>query len=811
VNRDFDADLDELFDGPAVTPAPGSKHGAHNGAHNGAHSAVESAAATATSPEALPTGSASDVLLDAIFTGLNPAQREAVEQTEGPLLVLAGAGSGKTRVLTSRIAYLIGVCGIPADQILAVTFTNKAAGEMKERVEKLLGPMASEISIGTFHSIGVKILRRDIGHLARSRGFVIYDDSDSIGVIKNILKANNLDPKVHDPRRIRWQIDQWKNAGLLPPAAAKQAHDLDEEMVSGLYAKYQKKLAESEALDFGDLLLLTAELFRSHPRVLDYYRQKYSYILVDEYQDTNGVQYGLIGQLAAEHQNLCVVGDPDQSIYAWRGADIRNILDFEQDYAGAKVIKLEQNYRSTQPILSGASAVISNNLDRKEKDLFTDREGGSPIRFFEAEDDREEAQFVVKNLLAANRAEDVAYGSMGILYRTNAQSRSFEEELLKYDVPYTIVGGQRFYDRAEIKDILSYLRLLVNPRDDQALRRIVNKPVRGIGKASFEKVESLAIERGLPLLEAMREAVEGQLVGRTSGKLAAFLEMMDTFASAPEGGLELGGTLDGLPLDDMIARVMDATGYIRALEKEDTPESETRLDNLRELLSSARDFHVVNEDELAGEERSELELYLDQVALISDLDSYEDRDDRVSLMTVHSAKGLEFPIVFLVGMEERIFPHASSSRDEAGLEEERRLCYVAMTRAMEHLFITCAAERFRYGDRSYQSPSRFLQEIPEELIETLGTASRGARARAGVSGSSSGDSSSSGRLDYSYAQESVDDGEGIAIGTLVRHPVFGRGEVLAVMGSDLNQKLRIKFERAGVKTVMVRYANLELA
>jgi DNA helicase-2/ATP-dependent DNA helicase PcrA len=747
-------------------------------------------------------------LAESIFQGLNPAQREAVETTEGPLLVLAGAGSGKTRVLTSRIAYLIGVLGIPADQILAVTFTNKAAGEMKERVEKLLGPAARDISIGTFHSIGVRILRRDIGHLARSRGFVIYDDADSIGVIKDVLKVEGMDPKVHDPRRIRWQIDQWKNAGLLPPAAASRAKDLDEELIATLYAKYQRKLADAEALDFGDLLLLTAELFRSHPRVLEYYRQKYSYVLVDEYQDTNGVQYGLIGQLAAGHRNLCVVGDPDQSIYAWRGADIRNILDFEQDYTDAKVIKLEQNYRSTQPILSGASAVIANNTDRKEKELFTDQEGGSPIRFYEAEDDREEAQFVIRNLLNANRSEDIPFKHIAILYRTNAQSRSFEEELLKYDVPYTIVGGQRFYDRAEIKDIMSYLRLLVNPKDDQALRRIVNKPTRGIGKASFEKVEGLAIARGLPLFEAMRVAVDTNLVGRTTGKMAAFLDMMDAFASSPAGGLSVGGTLDGLSLDDMIARVMDGTGYIRALEKEDTPEAETRLDNLRELLSSARDFHTMNEEELAEEDRSELELYLDQVALISDLDSYEDRDDRVSLMTVHSAKGLEFPIVFLVGMEERIFPHASSIRDESGLEEERRLCYVAMTRAMEHLFLTCAGERFRYGDRTYQTPSRFLQEIPDELIETLGTASRSARARAGVSSTSRGGDS---RFDYSYGQDEVGEGEGVAIGTRVRHPVFGRGEVLAVLGTDLNQKLKIKFERAGMKTVMVRYANLELA
>ena len=747
-------------------------------------------------------------LADSIFGGLNPAQREAVETTEGPLLVLAGAGSGKTRVLTSRIAYLIGVLGIPAEQILAVTFTNKAAGEMKERVEKLLGPVASEVTIGTFHSIGVRILRRDIGHLARSRGFVIYDDADSIGVIKDVLKGEGLDPKVHEPRRIRWQIDQWKNAGLLPTAAASRATDLDEEMISGLYAKYQRKLADADALDFGDLLMLTAELFRSHPRVLEYYRQKYSYILVDEYQDTNGVQYGLIGQLAAGHRNLCVVGDPDQSIYAWRGADIRNILDFEQDYADAKVIKLEQNYRSTQPILSGASAVISNNRERKDKELFTDKEGGSPIRFFEGEDDREESRFVIERMIQAHRREDVPFKHMAILYRTNAQSRTFEEELLKYDIPYTIVGGQRFYDRAEIKDIMSYMRLIVNPKDDQALRRIVNKPTRGIGKASFEKVESLAAGRGVSLLEGMRIAVDTELVGRSTGKLAAFVNMMDGFRSSPEGGLPVGGSLDGLPLDDMIARVMDGTGYIRALEKEDTPESETRLDNLRELLSSARDFHAMNEDELADEERSELELYLDQVALISDLDSYEDREDRVSLMTVHSAKGLEFPIVFLVGMEERIFPHASSARDEAGLEEERRLCYVAMTRAMEHLFLTCAAERFRYGDRTYQSPSRFLQEIPDELIETLGTAQRGARARAG---SSSGASSKAARFDYSYGQTEPSEGDGVAVGTLVRHPVFGRGEVLAVIGIDLNQKLRIKFERAGVKTVMVRYANLELA
>jgi len=732
-----------------------------------------------------------------MLRSLNPQQRAAVEATEGPVLVLAGAGSGKTRVLTHRIAYLVGACSIPPENILAVTFTNKAAGEMRERVEKLLGIATADLWISTFHSACVRILRRDISHLGYSRGFVIYDEGDTRSAIRDALKRHGLDSSVSEAKRFQWRIDRWKNDGLDPAAASRAAQDLDSETTAEVYATYQRLLADSNALDFGDLLLRTVELFNRYPEVLAHYRRRWQYVLVDEYQDTNRVQYDLVRLLAAGHENLCVVGDPDQSIYAWRGADLRNILDFEQDYADAKVIKLEKNYRSTQPILSGATAVISNNIERKEKGLFTDREGGSPIRFFEAENDREEAQFVIRNILVSNRNDDVPFGHQAILYRTNAQSRVFEEELLKYDVPYTIVGGQRFYDRAEIKDVMSYLRLLVNPRDDQALRRIVNKPTRGIGKTSFERVESLAAARGIPLLEAMRAAVETKLAGRAAGKMAAFLDMMDAFANLRAG----------FSLDDLISRVLNETGYLRALEKEDTPEAESRLDNLRELLSSACDFHAANEDELADEERTELELYLDQVALISDLDSYEDRHDRVSLMTVHSAKGLEFPIVFLVGMEERIFPHASSSRDEAGLEEERRLCYVAMTRAMEHLFLTCAAERFRFGDRTYQTPSRFIQEIPDELIETLGTASRGARSRAGASGRS-GESS---RFDYSYGQQEPGEADGVVPGTLVRHPVFGRGEVLAVLGTDLNQKLRIKFERAGVKTVMVRFANLELA
>jgi len=737
------------------------------------------------------------LLAETILADLNPEQRIAVESTEGPLLVLAGAGSGKTRVLTSRIAYLIGVCGIPPESMLAVTFTNKAAGEMRERVAKMLGEeQARDLAIGTFHSMCVRILRRDIGHLERSRGFVIYDDSDSLGVIKDVLKRHGLDPKVHDPKRLRWRIDQWKNQGLLPAQAAAAAADIDDELSSELYATYQRLLADANALDFGDLLLQTVELFKRFPQVLGHYQRRWQYVLVDEYQDTNGVQYELVGQLAASHRNLCVVGDPDQSIYAWRGADIRNILDFEHDYEDAKVVKLERNYRSTSPILAGASAVVANNSDRKPKTMFTEREGGALIRYFEAADDREESQFVIRQILTRSRRDGRPYGDFAILYRTNAQSRSFEEELLKYDVPYTVVGGMRFYERAEVKDVLAYLRLMVNPTDNQALRRIVNRPTRGIGKTTLERADALAVERGLSLMDGLRE-FGASAAARTANKIRDFLAMMDG----------LSAELPERPPDEVITRVLERSGYLAALAAEGSPEAESRVENLKELVASAEDFHIANADTL-DETRSELELYLDQVALVSDLDGYDQRSEVVSLMTAHAAKGLEFPCVFLVGMEEGIFPHASSSRDAAGLEEERRLCYVGMTRAMEQLLLTSASERRRFGDRSYQTPSRFLREIPEDHIE-IDPASRSrveSRPRGEVR---SGGGSS---FDYSYSQDAPDDeGEGIRPGLRVRHPVFGVGEVLAVTGADLNQKLKIKFERAGVKTVMVRYANLEPA
>ncbi|MDH3213907.1 MAG: UvrD-helicase domain-containing protein [Myxococcales bacterium] len=710
-----------------------------------------------------------------ILEGLNPEQRRAVETTEGPLLVLAGAGSGKTRVLTHRIVYLMGVCGIPPEGILAVTFTNKAAGEMRERVQKLLGPEAEALWVTTFHSACVRILRRDIGHLGLSRGFVIYDQADGLGVVKEALRRHGLDPRVVDPRRIQWRIDQWKNACVAPAAAVEGAADLDSERAAEVYATYQRLLVDANALDFGDLLLRTTELFERFPEVLRYYRSRWQYVLVDEYQDTNRAQYKLVQQLAGEHRNLCVVGDPDQSIYAWRGADIRNILDFEGDYPEAQIVVLERNYRSTQPILTGASAVVANNVDRKSKDLFTERTGGEPIEVHEALDDRGEAQYVVRRILAESRGEGRPLGEFAIFYRTNAQSRLFEEEFLKYDVPYVVVGGVRFYDRAEVKDALAYLRLISNPADGVALRRIVNRPARGIGKTTLERAERFARERQVPLLEGLRLVVEAA-AARSAPKVRGFLDLL----------AELRADILDRPPSDALARVLDRTGYTRHLEKEGTPEAEARIENLRELLAAAEDFSR----ESAGvdmDERSELEIFLDQVALVSDLDGYQRRDEAVSLMTAHCAKGLEYPVVFVVGMEEGIFPHAASLRDERGIEEERRLCYVGMTRAMQKLTLTCASERLRFGSRTYGVPSRFLREIPTSVLA--------APAERDPS------------LDYSYGQAEA---PVVAPGLRVRHPVFGPGSILAVSGDGAGQKLRIRFDRAGVKTILVRYANLEL-
>ncbi len=718
-----------------------------------------------------------------MLRSLNPQQRAAVEATEGPLLVLAGAGSGKTRVLTHRIAYLVGACGIPPESILAVTFTNKAAGEMRERVEKILGMSTTDLWISTFHSACVRILRRDISHLGYSRGFVIYDDGDTRSAIRDALKRHGLDSSVSEAKRFQWRIDRWKNDGLDPAAASRTAEDLDSDTAAKIYATYQRMLVDSNALDFGDLLLRTTELFHRFPEVLAHYQRRWQYVLVDEYQDTNRVQYDFVQQVSRRHRNLCVVGDPDQSIYAWRGADIRNIMEFERDYPDVKVVKLEINYRSTQPILDGASGVVANNVDRRHKDLFTEREGGELIQIHHARNDRSEADYVVRQILAAVREGDRRGGEFAIFYRTNHQSRLFEEELLKYDMPYVVVGGVRFYDRAEIKDALAYLRLLINPADVASLRRIINKPARGIGKTTIERAESLSVERSISLFDAVALIAEGEGGGRVPPKLRSFLALIRS----------LQDEVAAWSPADALARVLDQTGYAAQLEQEDTPEAAARLENLRELLTAAEDFERVNAS-VSDDDRSALERFLDQVALVSDLDAYHQRDDCVSLMTAHSAKGLEFPIVFMVGMEEGIFPHAASSRDESGIEEERRLCYVGMTRAMERLTLTCAAERHRFGSRTSSPPSRFLNEIPNAALEETARAVTDAGPE----------------FDYAYDQSVPDEGAPISIGLRVRHPVFGFGTVAGVIGSGPGQKLRIQFDRAGLKTVMLRYANLEL-
>lgn len=741
-----------------------------------------------------------------IVAGLNAEQLAAVKATEGPVLILAGAGSGKTRVLVQRIAYLVGVCGVAPQSILAVTFTNKAAGEMRERVQKLLGPEAEALWVSTFHSTCVRILRKDIGHLGLSRSFAIYDHNDSLSLIKQALAKHELDPKVYEPKRILWRIDQWKNSAVLPAQAMQGAHDLDSQIAAEVYATYQRLLADANALDFNDLLLQTLLLFQQFPQVLAHYQARWQYVLIDEYQDTNRVQYALVKLLAFAHQNLCVVGDPDQSIYAWRGADIQNILDFERDYPDAQVIKLERNYRSTQPILDGASAVVSHNRRRQKKSLWTERKEGQKIQLYEASDERDEAQTVIREILLQAREHGRAYRNFAIFYRTNAQSRPFEDELLKYDVPYQIVGGMRFYDRAEIKDVLAYLRLAINSADVAALHRIVNNPPRGIGKTTLDGVERIANERGISLFDALSVVAQGE--GRAALKLREFVHLMR----------ELGREVVGKEPAEAMALVLERSGYRRKLEKEATPEAEARLENLRELLVGAEDFSAQN----AGMEdatRSKIELFLDQVSLVSDLDQYDERDDRVALMTVHSAKGLEYPVVFLVGLEEGIFPHVASSKDESEIEEERRLCYVGMTRAMEALTLSYAVERNRYGSKNFAVPSRFLREIPHGLVELRTTRSSANKAFPSAqtrseTRTSAAQTASRGnkeaRIDYSYSQCGESLGSEIRAGLRVRHPVFGDGKVTSVQGQGANCKLQIRFDRGGVKVVLLKFANLEL-
>ncbi len=630
---------------------------------------------------------------------LNMEQRQAVECVEGPLLVLAGAGSGKTRVLTSRIAHLIADCHVRPWNILALTFTNKAAREMRERTEALVDDTASDLWVMTFHSFCARILRREAEHIGYEKSFVIYDDADQLTIYTEIIKKLELDDDKFPKRLLRERISQAKNQTTDVEAYLKD--DAFGDIYQKVYKLYEKKLKANNAMDFDDLLLKTLELFDKHRDVLSRYQQRFQYVLVDEYQDTNMAQYRLIRLLCAQHRNICVVGDDDQSIYGWRGADIRNILEFEKDFPGANVIRLEQNYRSTSVILDAANSVISNNQSRKRKKLWTDRAGGAQIRVYQAADERMEADYVCSHILSGAKGGR-RYDEFAVLYRTNAQSRVIETAMASYGIPYRVYGGLRFYERAEIKDLLSYLRLLYNPADDVALLRIINVPRRGIGAAAIAELEAAASAADIPMfLAAMQTELLSQ---RVRSKVQGFIEIMT----------ELLALRHTLPLHEFVQQLLEKIEYDAYLREDKKENYETRSENINELLGALKEFSEGLPDD---SETDALGAYLENVALVSDIDNLEEQDGQVAMMTMHSAKGLEFPVVFIPGMEEYIFPTRRSRLEPAKLEEERRLCYVGITRAMEELHLIHAYQRNLYGELSVNPPSRFLEEIPEELVD----------------------------------------------------------------------------------------------
>jgi DNA helicase-2/ATP-dependent DNA helicase PcrA len=745
---------------------------------------------------------------DKIISALNPEQREAVQHSEGPLLVLAGAGSGKTRMLTHRIAWLIGSGKARPHEILAVTFTNKAAREMRERVHALLDSETSGVWVATFHSTCVRILRRDISHLGYEPNFAIYDQTDSLHLVKRVLRSMKINEKAYPPAGVRAQIDRLKNRGLLPADLAN-VDSFEAQSIGDIYQRYQTELRRSNALDFGDLILLTTRLFQNYPGVLAAYQRRWRYVLVDEYQDTNPIQYQFLRLLTAEHHNLCVVGDEDQSIYAFREADIRNILGFEKDFAGAGVIRLERNYRSTQAILDAASAVVANNVERKGKKLYTERAGGELVRFYEAADERAEAAYVVNELLRM-RESGTPLSASAIFYRTHAQSRPLEEELLKYNVPYVVVGGTRFYDRAEVKDALAYLRVLVNPDDAESLLRIINTPARGIGRSTIQRVLELAEQTQTSVWTALTAARDQRLLrGAPAKSIERFLDLIEELRAQhdPAGSIT-----------QLLAHVLDRSGYLQRLEREGTIEAEVRAENLTELLSAVEEFERQNRPELAGGEldgeveRDLLDLFLEEVTLLSEADTLDVAENRISLMTVHVAKGLEFPNVFLVGMEEGLFPHFASLDDPQALEEERRICYVGMTRAETRLFLTNASMRRMHGSVRFNEPSRFLSEIPSDLISgqlprTVGSA---LGRREASHAAETLDEHSGITVDYSEGQWGVGELPPLEEGMRVEHPIFGTGTILSVQGAGESTKVKIRFDRAGMKTIMLKYAQLRL-
>ncbi|TGE33481.1 DNA helicase PcrA [Desulfosporosinus sp. Sb-LF] len=749
---------------------------------------------------------------------LNPIQREAAEHKEGPLLILAGAGSGKTRVLTYRIAHLIAQ-GIEPSEILAITFTNKAAKEMRERVATLLGSEGYGLWVTTFHSACVRILRREIDNLpGYTKNFVIYDTGDQQSLLKACLKEHNYDEKKFPVRSVAAVISDAKNKLQDPEEFSYKASDYFQQKVVDIYRSYQKRLKSNNALDFDDIIMLTVQLFQQSDQVYRYYQDKFRYIMVDEYQDTNHAQYMLVKLLASKYRNLCVVGDDDQSVYGWRGADIQNILDFERDYPEAKVIKLEQNYRSTQKILNAANAVVRNNESRKEKSLWTENSEGQSVICYVGADERDEAGYVVERIQRLHELEGRPFNDFAILYRTNAQSRALEERLMKAATPYRVFSGLKFYQRLEIKDILAYLRVLYNPSDQVSFARVLNVPKRALGDSTLEKILEYANEQGMPVLDAILEAEYiPELSTRAKKPLIGFAHMMQG----------LVGYAREANVSDLVEEILNKTGYKAILQAENTPEAETRLENLLEFLSVTAEYdakaaqaaqNASNDGAEADEIVPGLSGFLEQVSLVADIDELDQAEEAVALMTMHSAKGLEFPVVFVVGMEDGIFPSSRSFMEPIVLEEERRLCYVAITRAREKLYLCNTEMRMLYGKTQYNQPSRFLKEIPSELMTDIdpldppkrrpNTSPKPIRQRNTTSDRSI--PLGAGSWEKGFGSTLVSKGgEAHQLGEKVEHATFGRGVIVSVRGEGDLAELTIVFDGGiGIKKLLAEYAKL---
>lgn len=724
--------------------------------------------------------------MNSLLTGLNKEQQQAVQHTEGPLLILAGAGSGKTKVLTVRIAHLLAQ-GVNPYEILAITFTNKAAKEMKSRVEGLVGDVANRIWLSTFHSFCAKFLRFELDNfLGYNSNFTIYDTSDSQAVIKAALKALNLDDKYYPVGAMIAAISDAKNKLLFASDFRKQARDFYQQKVADVYEYYERELRKNNALDFDDLLLVAVKLLQSNEAVLDKYSKRFRYVMIDEYQDTNHAQYLLAKLLAAHWKNIAVVGDADQSIYAWRGADIQNILDFEKDYPNCTSIKLEQNYRSTKIILDAANAVIENNEGRPKKNLWTDKTEGAKIQHFTAQSEHEEAAFIGDTIAKKHDIHGVPYGDMAILYRTNAQSRVLEEALIKRALPYIMVGGTKFYDRKEIKDVLAYLRVLYNPFDDLSLLRIINVPKRSIGATTVAKLQDYARVNGTSLFMTLTQLhLVDSIKGKTKEKLEEFGILIFTLVAEMEDRTVL----------DILESILDRTGYLAQLEESTDPQDQARAENIGELLSVAKDFQDTNPS-------GTVEDFLEQVALVNDVDSFEQEESKVTLMTLHAAKGLEFPIVFLGGLEEGLFPHSRTLMNPEEIEEERRLAYVGITRAEKELYISNATTRTVFGRTSSYLPSRFIDEIPEELVDGL-------RAKRKVPDDIKRHVPQHMSVTSRPVTKPIVRNEVIAdwkIGDTAIHSKWGNGKVINVAGEGAGMKLTIEFPTQGVRVVMAKFA-----